>query len=147
VLVHAYPKADVPVVQLSIDASQPPQFHYALGQRLAALRAEGILVLGSGGIVHNLALAAWHDPGAAPPGWAQDFDQRVRARIAAGDDAALVAYEQLAPDARLSVPTPEHYLPLLYVLGTRRPGEAAGCPVSGFDLGTISMTCVVVGAD
>ena len=145
VLVHAYPDADVPVVQLSIDGTQPPAFHYALGRELAALRDDGILVLGSGGIVHNLARVVW-DHAAPPPAWAREFDARVRGRLEAGDHEALIAYEQFGDAARLAVPTPEHYLPLLYVLGTQRPGEGVSIPVSGFDLGTIGMTCVVIGA-
>lgn len=143
VLVHAYPDADVPVVQLSIDGTQPAAFHYGLGRQLAALRDDGILVLGSGGIVHNLAQVVW-DHAAAVPVWARDFDERVRGCIVAGDHEALIAFEGLGEGARLSVPTPDHYLPLLYVLGTQGSGEGASIPVSGFDLGTIGMTCVVV---
>jgi 4,5-DOPA dioxygenase extradiol len=143
VLVHMYPDADVPVVQLSIDATQPPEFHYALGERLAPLREEGILLLGSGGIVHNLARVDWSGA-SAPPEWAADFDRRVIEAVLAGNDTSLVDYPRVADSARLSVPTPEHYLPLLYVLGSRRPGEAARITPTGFDLATISMTGVVV---
>jgi 4,5-DOPA dioxygenase extradiol len=144
VLVHLYPQADVPVVQLSLDGTQPAAVHYALGQRLAVLRDDGVLILGSGGIVHNLARADWLDASPSPP-WAVDFDERVRARLLADDDAALITYEQLGEGARLSVPTPEHYLPLMYVLGSRRPGDVARIPVSGFEHGTISMTAVILG--
>ena len=144
VLVHMYPAADVPVVQLSIDATQPPAFHHALGSRLASLREQGILLLGSGGIVHNLARVDWSN--ALPPPWAVEFDDRVRAQVLAGDDAPLVDYALLGEPARLSVPTPDHYLPLLYVLGSRQPGEAATIPLTGFDLATISMTSVLIGA-
>ena len=145
VLVHMYPKADIPVVQLSIDGTQPAAVHYALGARLAALRDEGILVLGSGGIVHNLQRVDWTNASPPPP-WAVDFDERVRSRLLAGDDAALIQYEQLGEGARLSVPTPEHYLPLMYVLGCRRPDDATTVPITGFELGTISMTAAVVGS-
>jgi len=145
VLVHMYPKADIPVVQLSIDATRPASVHYVLGQRLAPLRDERVLILGSGGIVHNLARVDWANASPPPP-WAVDFDERVRSRLLEGDDSALVHYEQLGEGARLAVPTPEHYLPLMYVLGSRRPGDAAAIPVTGFDLGTISMTAVVLGA-
>ncbi len=144
VLVHMYPKADVPVVQLSIDATQRAAVHYALGQRLAKLRDEGILVLGSGGIVHNLARVDWANASPPPP-WAVDFDERVRSRLLAGDDAALIQYEQLGDGARLAVPTPDHDLPLMYVLGCRQPGDVAKIPLTGFELGTISMTAVVLG--
>ena len=145
VLVHMYPAADVPVVQLSIDATQPPAFHHALGSRLASLREQGILLLGSGGIVHNLARVNWSNA-LPPPQWAVEFDDRVRAQVLAGDDAPLVDYALLGEPARLSVPTPDHYLPLLYVLGSRQPGEAATIPLTGFDLATISMTSVLIGA-
>ena len=144
VLLHMYPKADIPVVQLSIDGTQPPAFHYALGQRLASLRDQGVLVLGSGGIVHNLARADWAGT-RPPPDWAVRFDRRVRDRVIDGDDAALVDFEQFGDAARLSVPTPEHYLPLLYVLGSRQPDDAVRIPVDGFELSTISMTAVVLG--
>jgi len=145
VLVHMYPQADIPVVQLSIDGTQPAAVHHALGQRLAVLRDEGVLVLGSGGIVHNLARVDWANASPPPP-WAVDFDERVRARLVAGDDGALIQYEHLGEGARLSVPTPDHYLPLMYVLGCRRPGEAPTFPLTGFELGTISMTAVAFGA-
>jgi len=144
VLVHSHPAADVPVVQLSIDGTQPAAHHLALGRRLAALREEGVLVLGSGGIVHNLGRVAWQGA-AATPDWALEFEAWVRGRLAAGDDAALADPAQAGPSAPLAVPTPEHYLPLLYALGTRADGEQVSFPVGGFDLGSLSMTAVLVG--
>ena len=144
VLVHIYPNADIPVVQLSIDATQPAAFHYALGQQLAPLRDQGVLILGSGGIVHNLARLDWSDR-EPPPQWARNFDVRVCALALAGDHPPLIQYQDLGPDAQLAVPTPDHYLPLLYVLGAQQPGEPVSVPVSGFELGTISMSSVVVG--
>lgn len=145
VLVHTYPRADVPIVQLSIDGTQPPAFHYAVGQALASLRRQGILVFGSGGVVHNLRRLAWSGPAVTPP-WAQEFDDWVRARVEAGEHPPLVAYESRGESAQLAVPTPDHYLPLLYVLGTQQPGEAVTVPVSGFDLGSLSMTSFLVGS-
>ena len=145
VLVHTYPDADIPIVQLSIDGTQPPAFHLAVGRRLGALRDEGILVFGSGGIVHNLGRLQ-RDGTGVTPGWAQEFDDWVRARAAAADHEALVDFASRGDAARLSVPTAEHYLPLLYVLGTQRPGESVSVPVSGFDLGSLSMTSIVIGA-
>jgi 4,5-DOPA dioxygenase extradiol len=144
VLVHTYPRADIPVVQLSIDGTQPAEFHYALGRKLAALRDEGVLVFGSGGIVHNLGRVVWQH-GAATPAWATEFDSWVRSRIEAGDDAALADIARAGDSAPLAVPTPEHYLPLLYVLGTRGPQDRASFPVGGYDLGSLSMTSVLVG--
>ncbi len=144
VLVHTYPRADIPIVQLSIDGTQPPEFHYAVGRMLAPLRRQGILVFGSGGIVHNLRRLARSGSPVTPP-WAQEFDTWVRACVESGDHAALIDFAARGESAELSVPTPEHYLPLLYVLGTQGPGEAVTVPVSGFDLGSLSMTSFVVG--
>ncbi len=145
VLTHVYPAADVPVVQLSIDETQPPAFHYALGQRLAPLRDEGILIAGSGNIVHNLHAYAWGRHSAQQFDWATRFEQRARALMDAGEHAPLVDYEALGDDALLSVPTPEHYLPLLYVLGAQRQGERTSYPVEGGDGGSISMLSVRIG--
>lgn len=145
VLVHTYPSADIPVVQLSIDASQPPAFHYALGQRLARLRDQGVLVFGSGGIVHNLGRLSGPVHSPVPP-WAQQFDDRARTLVRAGEHAPLIDYPTLTDGARLAVPTAEHYLPLLYVLATQQPRERATFPCVGFEHGSISMTAVTVGA-
>lgn len=145
VLVHVFPDAGVPVVQLSIDETQPPAFHYELGRRLAPLRNEGVLVVGSGNLVHNLEAYGWGRRAVEPFPWALRFEARARDLMSAGDDAALVEYEALGDDAVLSVPTPEHYLPLLYVLGMRRQGERVSFPVEGVDGGSISMLSVRVG--
>jgi 4,5-DOPA dioxygenase extradiol len=145
VLIHVYPEADVPVVQLSIDETQPPAFHYELGRRLAALRDEGILVAGSGNIIHNLHAYAWGRHPVEPFDWALRFEAQARALIEAGNHAPLVDYESLGRDAMLSAPTPDHYLPLLYVLGARRAGEGTAFPVEGIDGGSVSMLAVQVG--
>jgi 4,5-DOPA dioxygenase extradiol len=145
VLRHLFPLADVPVVQLSIDETQPPQVHYEIGRRLAPLRDEGVLIIGSGNIVHNLHAYAWGKHPVDPFDWAVRFEDRARALLLAGDDAPLVDYEALGPDAILAVPTPEHYLPLLYVIATRKEGERTQFPVQGFDGGSISMLTVQVG--
>lgn len=145
VLCHMFPAADVPVVQLSLDETQAPAFHYELGSRLRSLRGEGVLILGSGNLVHNLHAYAWGRHSVEPLDWAVRFEATVRALLRSGDDGALVDYEGLGPDALLSVPTPEHYLPLLYVLGTRRAGEPVGFPVEGVDGGSVSMLSVRIG--
>ena len=145
VLTHVFPDADVPVVQLSIDRDQEPDFHYRLGRALAPLRDEGVLVIGSGNIVHNLHAYAWGRHCPEPLDWAARFDTLARELIERGDDAALVAYEALGADARLSIPTPEHYLPLLYVLGARRADDAVSFPVAGIDGGSVSMLSVQLG--
>ena len=145
VLCHVFPQADIPVVQLSIDETQPPEFHYELAQRLAPLRDEGVLVIGSGNIVHNLHTYAWGKHEVEPFDWAIRFEKQARAFLMNGDDAQLVNYVSLGRDALLSVPTPEHYLPLIYMLGLRRPGETVNFPVEGFDGGSISMLAVQFG--
>jgi 4,5-DOPA dioxygenase extradiol len=145
VLRHVFPKADVPVVQLSIDETEPPAFHYELGRRLGPLRDEGVLVVGSGNIVHNLHAYAWGRHPAQPFDWAVRFEQQVRRLLESGEHGPLVDYESLGGDAVLSVPTPDHYLPLLYVLGTRAPGEPVGFPVDGIDGGSVSMLSIRLG--
>jgi 4,5-DOPA dioxygenase extradiol len=145
VLCHVFPKADIPVVQLSIDETRAPQFHYQLGRLLAPLRDEGVLVIGSGNIVHNLHTYAWGKHEVQPFDWALRFEKLAREMLLKGDDAPLVNYETLGRDALLSAPTPDHYLPLLYILGLRREGEKVSFPVEGFDGGSISMLTVQFG--
>ena len=145
VLTHAFPRADIPVVQLAIDERQPPAFHYELGQRLAPLREEGVLVIGSGNLVHNLHAYAWGQHGVQAYDWAVRFEERVRELLLAGNHGPLVAYEELGRDAQLSVPTPDHYLPLLYVLGLRRQEDPVSFPVHGVDGGSVSMLAVRFG--
>jgi 4,5-DOPA dioxygenase extradiol len=138
-----YPSADVPVVQLGLDSRRPGSHHYALAECLAPLRDEGVLVVASGNVVHNLRRFDWGSTD--PLDWALRFDTEVKARIRSRDHAALTDPYSLSADGRLSVPTPEHYLPLLYVLGLRASDE----PVSFFNedvVSSISMTSVVVGA-
>ena len=145
VLCHVYPEADVPVVQLSIDERQPPSFHLEVGQRLAPLREEGVLIVGSGNLVHNLHTYAWGQHPQEPYDWAVRFEKQAREMLLQGDHVPLVEYEDLGRDAHLSVPTPDHYLPLLYVIGTRQPTESVSFPVEGVDGGSISMLSVEVG--
>jgi 4,5-DOPA dioxygenase extradiol len=145
VLRHVFPAADIPVVQLSIDATQPPAFHYELGRRLRPLRDEGILVVGSGDVVHNLHAYAWGRHPVAAFDWALRFEAKVRELVLQGNHRALVDYEALGRDAELSVPTPDHYLPLLYVLGASDSGEPVTFPVEGMDGGSISMLSIQFG--
>jgi 4,5-DOPA dioxygenase extradiol len=145
VLRHVFPDADVPVVQLGIDETQPPAFHYRLGRLLRPLRDEGVLLVGSGDIVHNLHTYAWGRHPAEPFDWALRFEAKARELMLQGDHATLVDYESLGRDAMLSIPTPEHYLPLLYVLGASDEAEAPTFPVEGMDGGSISMLCVQFG--
>ena len=143
VLKHAFPGADIPVVQLSIDATRPAAFHFALGTRLSPLRDEGILIAASGNVVHNLRMMG--RDGGAPCDWAVRFDEYVRDALTTRQYDRLIEYHQAGEDARLAVPTPEHYLPLLYVLGAQREDETAAVAVDGIELGSIAMLSVVVG--
>ena len=145
VLRHVYPAADIPIVQLSIDESQPPSFHYEIGRKLALLRAEGVLIVGSGNLVHNLHAYAWGEHAPDPYEWAVRFETEAKGLLLTGDHKPLVDYETLGKEALLSIPTPDHYLPLLYVIGTRQQGDAVTFPVEGVDGGTISMLTVQVG--
>ncbi|HEY0460408.1 MAG TPA: 4,5-DOPA dioxygenase extradiol [Pyrinomonadaceae bacterium] len=145
VLCHVYPESDVPVVQLSIDETQPAEFHYGLAMRLAPLRDEGILICGSGNLVHNLHAYAWGKHVPEPLDWAQRFETTARELILSGTHEPLIDYELLGKDALLSAPTPEHYLPLIYILALQRDGEKVSFPVEGFDGGSISMLSVQIG--
>jgi 4,5-DOPA dioxygenase extradiol len=141
VAIHMFPRADIPIVQLSIDATQAPQFHYELGKRLSPLRESGVLILGSGNIVHNLGLMVRREDAPAFD-WSARFSEHVRGSIARRDHAALIDYSGQGRDSRLSVPTPEHYLPLLYVLGTQRDVDPADIFVEGSVHGSLDMMCV-----
>ncbi len=146
VLRHVYPKADIPVVQLSIDETQPSSFHFEIGKRLAPLREEGILIAGSGNVVHNLHAYAWGRHPQEPYEWTVSFEKRVRELLLAEEHRPIVDYEnKLGSEATLAVPTPDHYLPLLYVIGTRTKSEEVHFPVEGVDGGSISMLAVQVG--
>ena len=145
VLGHVFPDAEVPVVQLSIDETQPPSFHYEIGKRLTDLRDQGVLIIGSGNIVHNLHTYAWGRHDVEPFDWAVRFEKQARELLLAGDHSPLVDYEALGRDAILAVPTPDHYLPLLYIMALRREGEQVSFPVEGFDGGSISMLTVQFG--
>ena len=145
VLCHAFPEADVPVIQLSIDETQPAEFHYETAKRLSSLREEGVLIIGSGNLVHNLHTYAWGKHEVAPFDWAVRFEQRARESLLAGHHDPLIAYDTLGRDAALSVPTPDHYLPLLYVIAQQREGDEVSFPVEGFDGGSVSMLSVKIG--
>jgi 4,5-DOPA dioxygenase extradiol len=143
VLANFYPQADVPVVELSLDRTQAPQFHYDLAQRLAPLRDEGVLIVGSGNVIHNIEISrtAW---AAEPDGWEQRFSADLRGRLARGDHAGLIAYEKLGPDAQLAIPTPDHYLPFLSILGLQRSDEKPEILVDGDQTGALGMLSVAM---
>lgn len=145
VLCHVFPDADVPIVQLSINETEPAAFHYEFAKKLAPLRSEGVLVAGSGNLIHNLHTYAWGRQDVEPFDWALRFEQKARELINAGEHGPLIEYESMGRDALLSAPTPDHYLPLLYILALKEEGDEVSFPVEGFDGGSISMTSVRIG--
>lgn len=140
VLSALFPAADVPVAQLSLGRDLSPSAHLKLARDLRPLRDQGVLLLASGNIVHNLGRLS---PGHTPD-WALAFDRAIADALAQGDESALCAYGQL-PGAALSVPTPEHYLPLLYLAGVRHPDEPLQMLTADFDLGSLSMRSIRLG--
>jgi 4,5-DOPA dioxygenase extradiol len=138
VLRHIYPTADVPVMQLSIYMEQPADYHYKMGQQLRTLRERGILIIGSGNIVHNLRRIRWEDD-AEPYDWAIEFDEWVKERLLARDDRALVEDYSSTIAGKLSVPTADHYYPLLYVLGAADSSETLKFEYEEMQNGSISM--------
>ena len=144
VLAHLYPQADVPVVQLSINALQPLEYHLDLAVRLAPLRRSGVLVLGSGNVVHNLRRVLWDRPDFAYD-WSERFDDAAVAQMA--DDPAAVLKLREHPDYALAVPTPDHFIPLLFTAGLAAADEGTATPwLRGHALGSISMTCYRAGS-
>ena len=142
ILVHMYPAADLPVLQLSVNASQPLEYHLELGAALAPLRDEGILILGSGNVVHNLGLIEWDKPGRGAD-WAQGFDDAVRS-VMTSDPSRLGAVVD-EPGYQRAVPTPDHFLPLAYIAGLAgAAGTTASTLVDGCELGSLSMTSYLV---
>lgn len=137
VLRHMYPDAGVPVVQLSVDIARPGAHHLALGRKLAALREKGIVILGSGNVVHNLSRLVW-DENAAPHAWNAEFDAFVKARTEAGDAAALAGDPSGMPGGALSVPTPDHWYPYLYALGAA-DGDPVRWEYEGLEYASLSM--------
>ncbi|WP_242352987.1 MULTISPECIES: 4,5-DOPA dioxygenase extradiol [Anaeromyxobacter] len=146
VLVHLRPEADLPVVQLSVDGRLAPNEHLAIGRALAPLRDEGVLVMGSGNVVHNLrhAFSAWSRGDTTTPDWARAFDAEVADAVSRHDRTALAGL--LESDlGQAAHPTPDHYLPLLYAVGASDPGEPVRFPIVGFDMASLSMRSVVLG--
>jgi 4,5-DOPA dioxygenase extradiol len=144
VLVHAFPDAGIPVVQLSMDGTKPARFHYELGRQLAPLRNDGVLIVGSGNVVHNLMLMQRRD-GAPAFDWARRFNEMVRAALVSGGHQALIDFERMGDDARQSVPTPEHYLPLLYIAALQAEGETMAFIVDGYEAGSLGMLTAAAG--
>lgn len=144
---HMYPKANIPVLQLSMDYTKTARFHYELGQELLHLRKKCVLIIGSGNMVHNLRMVAWDKLNGPAYGfdWAIEINQVLKDRILQQDHASLIQYEKLGREAMLAIPTPEHYLPLLYILGLQGKEEGISffndLPVGG----SLTMTSVKIG--
>src|SRR6185295_7217690 len=142
VLNKMFPEANVPTFQLSLDVKASPQDHYEIAQQLKELRRKGVLILGSGNIVHNLRLMKWED-GAFD--WATEFDQKIKSLIEKGDDQSIVNYNQLGKEASLSIPTNEHYLPLLYSLALKDKSDDISFFNEKVTMGSVSMRSVKLG--
>ena len=143
VLAHVWPDADVPVVQLSLNRRLDAQEHFDLARRLAPLRDEGVVIAGSGDFVHNLR--TWKRAGGEAYPWATGFNEAVKAALVRGDETALINWVELAEDAQMSVPTDEHFLPLLYVAAQRGPEDDVSFFNDVIEGGSISMTGVRIG--
>jgi 4,5-DOPA dioxygenase extradiol len=143
VLNQIYPQVNIPVLQFSLDINKTPQEHFELGQKLAYLREQGVMIIGSGNIVHNLGMIDWS--GVSRNSWANEFNDIVVENINNKAFQNLVNYNQYGDLASLSIPTNEHYLPLLYVLGASKKTDKIEIFNSDFVLGSISMTCVKFG--
>lgn len=143
VLHHLYPNADIPVLQLSLDAEKPSSFHFETGKKLKALRKENILLLGSGNIVHSFRGADFHNEISEPYEWSSSFDKTVEKHINNRDFLPLVDYQKLGQPALLSIPTPDHYWPLLYVLGASDEADSVSYPFTEIHHKTMSMRSVL----
>ena len=151
VLRHMYPRADIPVFEMSLDYSfnewhpKPVQYHYDLASELSGLRERGILIIGSGNIVHNLGMLDLDDIDAEPFDWAAEFDAKVRANLLDGKHRDLVHYPNMGQTATLAVPTLDHYLPMIYAVALQEKNEPLTFIHEGFQYGSISMRCFQIG--
>jgi 4,5-DOPA dioxygenase extradiol len=139
-----YPDADIPVLQLSMDYTKGPQFHYELARELEALRKKGVLIIGSGNMVHNLRILDWHKPDTGYD-WAVEINEKFKQLITDHDHQSLIRYEALGQAGKLSIPTPDHYLPLLYILGLQNDRDKVSFFNDYLTMGSISMTSVKFG--
>jgi 4,5-DOPA dioxygenase extradiol len=149
VIKHLYPKADVPIIQLSLDYNQSPQFHYDLAKELASLRSKGVLIIGSGNMVHNLGMVAWDKLNIAGYGfdWAQEANEKMKNFILTDDHKSLIDYKSQGRAFNLSIPTPEHYLPLLYALALKDEGDKVSIFNDKTVAGSLAMTSVKIAKD
>ena len=141
VLLPMFPKADIPVYQLSLDLAKPPSYHYNLAKQLKALRNRGVMIIGSGNIVHNLGMMQWENKAFD---WALEFDAWSKERIESGDHQSLIDYDKRGQIAKLAIPTNEHYLPLLYTLALQEKGEDLTFFNEQTVMGSISMRSMII---
>jgi len=148
VIKHLYPKADVPVIQMSLDYYQTPQYHYELAKELASLRNKGVLIIGSGNIVHNLGMVAWDKLNADNYGydWAVEASEKMKKYILDGNHKELIDYKSQGKAFNLAIPTPEHYLPLLYMLALKEENEKLSLFNDKIVGGSLSMISLKIGA-
>jgi 4,5-DOPA dioxygenase extradiol len=142
VLIHLFPNADIPVFQLSLNRNLSPEQHFSLAKQLYKLRENGIMLIGSGNIIHNLRRLDWTNPNASPNDWAVEFDMKVKYALDERNFNALIQYNDFGPLASLAIPTNEHYLPLLYLLGFVDDNDSISYPWEKFEYGSLSMRCV-----
>lgn len=144
VVKHMYPDANIPVLQLSIDYTKSPEQHYKIAKEIYALRKKGVLVLGSGNMVHNLRLLSWEMINGGGYDWANEMNDKFKNLISNGDHKPLIDYRNLGSDAMLAIPTPEHYLPLIYTLGMKKDSEEVSFFNDKAVGGSLTMTSVLV---
>lgn len=142
---HMFPKADIPVLQLSIDYTKGPQYHYDLAKELAALRKKGVLIIGSGNMVHNLGMISWDMINGGGYDWAIQMNDTFKKHILSQNHQALIQYEKLGREGGLAIPTPEHYLPLIYTLALQTNKEEAVIFNDKAIGGSLTMTSVRIG--
>ena len=151
VLKHLYPAADIPVFELSLDYSfndwhaKPVQYHYDLATELAEVRTRGVLIIGSGNIVHNLSLIDFRNMDVEPFPWAREFDERVKENLISGNHRDLIRFRNMGKSATLAVPTLDHYLPMIYIIALKEQDEPLTFTHEGFQHGSISMRCFQIG--
>ncbi|MXO65009.1 4,5-DOPA dioxygenase extradiol [Altericroceibacterium endophyticum] len=146
VLVHAFPDADIPVVQLGMDVNKSTAEHWQVGEMLRPLRDEGVLIMATGNIVHNLPAMDWGNPDAPPYDWAERFNNTMLDAVVDDRPQTVIDFAQLGEDARRSVPTPDHFWPLLYMLGARHPDEAVELEPNFIQHKSLGMTSILIGA-
>jgi 4,5-DOPA dioxygenase extradiol len=147
VIKHLYPEADVPVIQLSMDYDQPPQYHYDLAKELSFLREKGVLIIGSGNMVHNLGLVSWEkmdEPGFGYD-WAIEANEKMKKFIQSGDHKALIDYKSQGKAFNLAIPTPDHFIPLLYALALKEDNESVNIFNDKAVAGSLTMTSLIIG--